>query len=92
LTASGIDRYHRRLDRVRSQAHLDRSNTVPFYLLPSLGGKNTLRGYYDYRFHDRNMEVFNAAVGRSAAMSQPWQPDSIRQLHQKIDDGEQPPQ
>jgi hypothetical protein len=35
-------------------------NVVPFYLLPSLGGKNTLRGYYDYRFHDRNMQVFNA--------------------------------
>jgi Omp85 superfamily domain len=34
-------------------------NTVPFYLMPSLGGKNTLRGYYDYRFHDRDMEVFN---------------------------------
>jgi outer membrane protein assembly factor BamA len=35
-------------------------NTVPFYLMPSLGGKNTLRGYYDYRFHDRDMQVFNA--------------------------------
>jgi hypothetical protein len=35
-------------------------NTVPFYLLPSLGGKNTLRGYYDYRFHDRDLQVFNA--------------------------------
>jgi hypothetical protein len=35
-------------------------NTVPFYLLPSLGGKNTLRGYYDYRFHDPDMQVFNA--------------------------------
>src|SRR5262249_7290880 len=35
-------------------------NVVPFYLMPSLGGKNTLRGYYDYRFHDRDMEVFNA--------------------------------
>ena len=35
-------------------------NTVPFYLLPSLGGQNTLRGYYDYRFHDRNVQVFNA--------------------------------
>jgi hypothetical protein len=35
-------------------------NTVPFYLLPSLGGQNTLRGYDDYRFHDRNMQVFNA--------------------------------
>ena len=34
-------------------------NDVPFYLMPSLGGKNTLRGYYDFRFHDRDMEVFN---------------------------------
>jgi hypothetical protein len=33
--------------------------TVPFYLLPSLGGKNTLRGYADFRFHDRNLELFS---------------------------------
>jgi len=33
---------------------------VPFYLMPSLGGQNTLRGYYDYRFHDTNMQSFNA--------------------------------
>jgi outer membrane protein assembly factor BamA len=33
--------------------------TVPFYLLPAIGGKNTLRGYYDFRFHDRDAEVFN---------------------------------
>jgi outer membrane protein assembly factor BamA len=26
----------------------------------SLGGQNTLRGYYDYRFHDNDMQVFNA--------------------------------
>jgi surface antigen Omp85-like protein len=30
---------------------------VPFYLMPSLGGGNTLRGYTDYRFHDRNLVV-----------------------------------
>jgi hypothetical protein len=35
-------------------------NVVPFYLLPSLGGQNTLRGFYDYRFHDNDMQVFNA--------------------------------
>jgi hypothetical protein len=35
-------------------------NVVPFYLQPSLGGKNTLRGYRDFRFHDRDMQVFNA--------------------------------
>jgi hypothetical protein len=33
---------------------------VPFYLQPSLGGHNTLRGYADYRFHDRNLLVVNA--------------------------------
>jgi outer membrane protein assembly factor BamA len=35
-------------------------HVVPFYLLPSLGGQNTLRGYSDYRFHDANMQAFNA--------------------------------
>jgi Omp85 superfamily domain len=33
---------------------------VPFYLMPSLGGQNMLRGYYDYRFHDNNLQLFNA--------------------------------
>lgn len=33
---------------------------IPFYLLPSLGGHNTLRGYVDYRFHDRHLVVVNA--------------------------------
>jgi hypothetical protein len=28
---------------------------VPFYLEPALGGQNLLRGYVDYRFHDRNV-------------------------------------
>jgi outer membrane protein assembly factor BamA len=32
---------------------------VPFYMLPSLGGHNTLRGYPDYRFHDRHLLVAN---------------------------------
>ena len=35
-------------------------HVVPFYLMPSLGGKNTLRGYHDYRFHDNDMQAFNA--------------------------------
>ena len=35
-------------------------NTVPFYMLPSLGGDDTLRGYYDYRFHDRNLLMASA--------------------------------
>ena len=36
--------------------------SVPFYMLPSLGGSNTLRSYADYRFHDRNMLVANAEL------------------------------
>jgi hypothetical protein len=35
-------------------------NSVPFYLAPSLGGPNTLRGYDNYRFHDRHTIVVNA--------------------------------
>jgi hypothetical protein len=37
-------------------------HVVPFYLMPSLGGKNTLRGYHDYRFHDNDMQVLSAEV------------------------------
>lgn len=36
------------------------NNSVPFYMLPSLGGANTLRGYNDYRFHDRQMLLASA--------------------------------
>lgn len=38
----------------------DDGRFVPFYLQPSLGGHNSLRGYADYRFHDRNMLLVNA--------------------------------
>jgi surface antigen Omp85-like protein len=33
---------------------------VPIYLLPSLGGANTLRSYSTYRFHDRSSLLLNA--------------------------------
>jgi hypothetical protein len=33
---------------------------VPFYMLPTLGGGNTLRSYDDYRFHDRNLALVTA--------------------------------
>jgi outer membrane protein assembly factor BamA len=36
------------------------NETVPFYLMPSLGGSNTIRAHTDYRFHDRNLLVVNA--------------------------------
>jgi hypothetical protein len=34
-------------------------NEVPFYMLPSLGGNNSLRSYDDYRFHDQNLLLAN---------------------------------
>jgi hypothetical protein len=34
-------------------------NVVPFYLLPTLGGGDTLRGYADYRFRDRHAALLN---------------------------------
>src|SRR5262249_12291635 len=34
-------------------------NQVPFYLLPSLGGNNSLRSFEDYRFHDQNLLLAN---------------------------------
>ncbi len=40
----------------------DDDTSVPFYMLPSLGGANTLRSFADYRFHDRNMLVANAEL------------------------------
>jgi hypothetical protein len=33
--------------------------TVPFYMLPSLGGGNTLRGDRNYRWHDRHLVLVN---------------------------------
>jgi hypothetical protein len=36
--------------------------SVPFYMLPSLGGAKTLRSFADYRFHDRHMLVANVEL------------------------------
>ncbi len=35
-------------------------NEIPFYLLPSLGGQDTLRSYSNFRFHDQNLLLANA--------------------------------
>jgi hypothetical protein len=35
---------------------------IPFYLMPSLGGDNTLRAFPDYRFHDRHFVVANVEL------------------------------
>jgi outer membrane protein assembly factor BamA len=37
-----------------------RSQVIPFYLLPTLGGSSSLRGFEDYRFRDRDLMLFSA--------------------------------
>jgi len=47
---------------VRARADLsgtDAGQTVAFYMLPTLGGPRSLRGYEDYRFRDRDLLLFN---------------------------------
>jgi len=41
---------------------LEDSGSVPHFLLPSLGGGSTLRGYPDFRFQDRNRLLMNAEL------------------------------
>jgi len=38
------------------------SNQVPYFVLPSIGGGSTVRGYPDFRFQDRNRLVMNAEL------------------------------
>lgn len=38
----------------------DNGQVIPYYLLPSLGGSNTLRGYGEFRFQDKHLLLFNA--------------------------------
>ena len=40
----------------------DDAGAVPYFLLPSLGGGSTLRGYPDFRFRDRHRLLMNAEV------------------------------
>jgi surface antigen Omp85-like protein len=35
-------------------------HAIPFYLLPALGGNNTLRAYSNFQFHENNLLVVNA--------------------------------
>ena len=41
---------------------IDETSAVPYFLLPSVGGGSTLRGYPDFRFRDRHRLVMNAEV------------------------------
>jgi hypothetical protein len=48
---------------VRGRLDLSQSGagqSVPFYMLPSLGGSNSLRGHLDYRFRDQDAMLVDA--------------------------------
>jgi outer membrane protein assembly factor BamA len=53
----------RRVIAVRAKTTLTQTASgqeVPFFLQPTLGGSEDLRGFREYRFRDRNMVIFNA--------------------------------
>ena len=53
----------RRVIALRARSELtykNRNQTLPFYMQPTLGGSNDLRGFRPFRFYDDNLIVFNA--------------------------------
>jgi outer membrane protein assembly factor BamA len=53
----------RRVIALRGKAVLtsvDSGQTVPFYLQPTLGGSDDLRGFRSFRFYDDNLVLMNA--------------------------------
>jgi len=55
--------HQRRVIALRAKTTLTQTadgKQIPFYMLPTLGGSEDLRGYEDFRFRDRNMVVVNA--------------------------------
>jgi hypothetical protein len=50
------------LRAVATVTDVDAGKEVPYFLLPSVGGGSTLRGYDDFRFRDRNRLLMNAEL------------------------------
>ena len=58
---------------------VDSGQVIPYFLMPSLGGANTLRGYGDFRFQDRHLLVFSAEYR--------WLPSRIIDMAIFVDSG-----
>jgi hypothetical protein len=43
-----------------STTDINDNDQIPFFLLPSLGGRSELRGYPNFRFTDRNRMLLTA--------------------------------
>ena len=57
--------YERSVVALRGRVDVSQTSAgqdVPFNLLPALGGRNSLRGYDDYRFRDRDAAMVNAEL------------------------------
>ena len=55
--------HQRRVIALRAKATFTRTaddQSIPFYMLPTLGGSEDLRGFADFRFRDKNLVVVNA--------------------------------
>ena len=50
------------LHGVATMTDIADAGSVPYFLLPALGGGSTLRGYPDFRFRDRNRLLMNAEL------------------------------
>ena len=65
------------------------SNQVPYFLLPSIGGGATVRGYPDFRFEDRNRLVMNAELrwtpARFLDMALFYDAGKVEARHQDLD-------
>jgi outer membrane protein assembly factor BamA len=47
--------------------HSSRGEEIPFFMLPTAGGNDTVRGFNQYRFRDRDAVVLNAEYRRPVA-------------------------
>ena len=51
---------------------IDETEAIPHFMLPSLGGGKTLRGFPDFRFRDRHRLVMNAELRWTSRASSTW--------------------
>ena len=65
----------RRVIALRARSELtykNRNQSLPFYMQPTLGGSNDLRGFRPFRFYDDNLIVFNAEYGTRSSQAWIW--------------------
>ena len=68
---------------------IEDTSSVPYFMLPSLGGGSTLRGYPDFRFRDRNRLLMQAELrwtpARFMDMAVFYDTGKVAARHQDLD-------